>query len=119
MCVICKNKYHGKEEIFPQNCETLTRIPDIPGLKILWCDGCTNLVYIPNIPSLKILWCYGCTSLTSIPNIPGLEELRWIKTEEFAMWYYHPEAPGGLRQKAKMRKMLKQIEDVLGAHRRN
>jgi hypothetical protein len=97
-------------------------------LEILWCKRCTNLTHISDISGLRKLWCGECPwieqqnhgfqhNLSSLIKIqrwvrkyrPLRILRRWMETEEFAMWYYHPENPGGLRQKAKMRKFFGEI----------
>jgi hypothetical protein len=117
----------GLKEVYCNECTSLTRIPDISGLEKLWCEWCTRLTEIPDIPGLKELCNDGCTWIEQNPdfqyNLSCLIKLqrwvrkyrplrilkRWMATEEFAMWYYHPENPGGLRQKMKMRKLFGEI----------
>src|SRR5665647_2963846 len=51
-------------------------IPNIIGLRTLWCSFCPNLKEIPNIAGLQILDCYDCPNLKEIPNITGLQTLN-------------------------------------------
>ena len=117
----------GLEELWCNGCTNLTQIPVIPGLKYLSCKGCTNLTQIPVIPGLKELLCDGCPWIEQNPsfqdNLSRLVILqlyvkkyhrlrllkRYITTEDFTMWYYHPEMPGGLRQVKKIMKTARNV----------
>jgi hypothetical protein len=57
------------------DCKFLTKIPNIKGLKKLWCVGCILLKEIPNIKGLQNLVCRYCHLLTKIPNIKSLTTL--------------------------------------------
>jgi hypothetical protein len=127
----CTNLTHfsvilGLEKLDCEGCTNLTEIPVIPGLKELYCSMCTSLTQIPS--GLEILDCTGCPWVEQNNpdfqhNLSDLIKLqkwvrkyhplrilrKWMATEDFARWYYHPENPGGLRQKAKMRKFFGEI----------
>ncbi len=76
MCRICKNTIINKKEILDcSGCNTLTKIPNIPGLKELYCCNCPMLIEIFPIKSLEVLNCSRCTSLTTIPYIDRLRVL--------------------------------------------
>ena len=49
---------------------------DLSILEKLECCYCDNLIEIPNIPGLKILICNGCINLESIAVIEGLQEYK-------------------------------------------
>lgn len=128
-CIFCTNLKKipvipGLEKLVCSECTSLTRIPDIPGLKELSCGRCPRLTQIPDVPWLS---CLGSTWLEQNPEFPNnlkilirLQGLarkwmklrllrRWMESEDFAMWYYHPEKPGGLRDKARMRKYFNSL----------
>lgn len=113
-------------------CKSLTQLPEFPALRELNCDGCRSLTHIPEFPALRYLTCSDCPWLDRQNpgfqhNISCLIRLQkwvrkwrkfrilrtWLKTEEFAQWYYHPENPGGLRQKVKLGKIVSSIENTL------
>jgi hypothetical protein len=76
MCRICRNNIINKTEVLDcSGCRTLTKIPNIPGLKELYCCNCPILTEIFPIKNLEVLNCSKCTSLTTIPYINRLRVL--------------------------------------------
>ena len=92
MCIICKlnntreiderirlyDEIHQKQSIDILNCELITEIPNISGLKELTIYNCPLLTVIPAIRGLKDLYVFNCSSLVEIPVIPGLKLLICI-----------------------------------------
>ena len=89
------------------DCTSLTSIPVIPGIKQLNCRGCKwierdNDDFEENLSCLVRIQLY-------VKNQHKIRLMRrWLKTEDFAIWYYHPKNPGGLRAKKKIMRFLTQ-----------
>lgn len=74
MCRICRNEidYNQKTpELDCSGCPNLTKIPNIPGLRSIWCVRCPKLTEIVAPAGLYYLNCIECKSLTQIPQISG------------------------------------------------
>jgi hypothetical protein len=65
----------GLKELYCFNCPLLTNVPNIKGLKELDCADCPLLTNVPNIEGLEVLHCYDCPLLMNVPCIKGLKEL--------------------------------------------
>ncbi len=66
------------------NCQLLTKIPLIEGLKSLNCSNCPILKNIPLFVELQFFSCYNCILLISIPTIVKINYLniskcKWLK----------------------------------------
>ena len=79
MCILCdrNNKEIKNIEELVINCNKITKIPYIKGLKKLTCSECLNLeIIVADIKSLEILYCSGCPKLKFIPKFKKLKELE-------------------------------------------
>ena len=119
------------EVLYCRECTRLTSVPVIPELKTLDCTYCTSLTSLPTLSAIPhlILSCDGCKWIERDnndfkQNLSSLIQIqlyvkkhhkirlmrKWLKTEDFAMWYYHPKNPGGLRAKKKIMRFLQDIK---------
>jgi len=102
-----------------EECTGITKIPLLPKLISLSCYACTNLIEISTPPNISFLNRNGCAWLEN-DNIEKLKRLqrfcrnnlgywrfrRWIKTKEFAEWFYDPEQWGGRASKRNIEKFF-------------
>lgn len=85
MCIICDGTYNDKEELKIENCDIITSIPIINGLKKLEINNCSSLTELSNIKHLEKLKFYNCSSLTTIKNIEIIEFLEIIKCNSLVL----------------------------------
>ena len=122
MCIICESeiedngyqKLQGLTELSCEKCPNLTSIPEIQGLEKLSCYNCPKLTSILEIQGMEYLDCRLCPWIpnqndeykSNIEKLITIQRLfkkwlpfrrlrSWIKSRDFAEWYYHPERPGG------------------------
>jgi hypothetical protein len=111
----------GLKKLYCCGCSLLTSIADIEGLQELWCSGCRSLTSIPTKDLTNAL-CNNCPWISynndeykqNIRKLITLQRrtrnkiryktfCKWIKTEQFAQWFYHPRRLGGLIAKQNLR----------------
>jgi len=108
------------------DCTQLTTLPSLPNLEELWCTRCTQLTTLPSFPRLKNFRCRECPWINNPKNLEFSSNLKkliilqrwwrnirryfifkeWIKTEEFAKWFYHPDHFGGFYHKNMLYRQL-------------
>jgi len=84
-------------------------------LEELYCEGCPRLTKIHSISELKEFDCFECpwieyndefkenlSALITIQKyIKKYHKLkickRWVESDDFRHWYYHPDGPGGIK----------------------
>jgi len=106
----------------------LIKIPELPNLGELWCIDCTSLTDVPEFSTLHEFHSWNCPWIKNRnssfeSNVEKLKYLqrfcrnnlrywifrRWIKTREFAEWFYSPNQIGGRIAKNCLRKTIENI----------
>jgi len=74
------------QELYYENCNTITEITNLYNLEILTCIDCSNLKKITDVFNLKSLVCQNCPLLSELCDVK-LIRFKCISTP----WLYHPD----------------------------